>query len=65
MRGAVIDQTMADRAPRPFKLLIGDELLDQSKKKLASARIPEDLNNGWEDGSPETPGLMVEIVRSE
>jgi Epoxide hydrolase N terminus len=45
-------QRMAEGAPRPFKLHVGDELLNQTKKKLESARFPDDIADGWEDGTP-------------
>jgi len=43
---------MAGGAPRPFKLHVSDELLNQTKKKLDSARFPDDIADGWEDGTP-------------
>jgi hypothetical protein len=43
---------MAEGAPRPFKLHVSDELLNQTKKKLKSARFPDDIADGWEDGTP-------------
>jgi hypothetical protein len=45
-------ERMAEGAPRLFKLSVSDELLNQTKKKLESARFPDDIADGWEDGTP-------------